>query len=61
MERYRKHLLIRSHQPDSPLEMFNQKCITIFSSHAYLTTRTIVIVDLEKEIRTATDVTIKTI
>ena len=61
MERYQKQLLIRSHQPDSPLEMFNRKCITIFTSHAYLTTRTIVIVDLEKEIRTATDVTIKTI
>ena len=48
MERYQKQVLIRSHQPDSPVEMFNQKCITIFTSLAYLTTRTIVIVDFEK-------------
>ena len=61
MQRYQKQLLIRSHQPDSPLEMFDQKCITIFTSHAYVATRTIVIVDLEKEILTAGDVTIKTV
>jgi len=61
MQRYQKKLLIRSHQPNSPLEMFDRKCITIFTSHAYVTTRTIVIVDLEKEIRTAGDVIIETI
>jgi hypothetical protein len=61
MQRYQKQLLIRSHQPDSPLEMFDQKCITIFTSHAYVATRTVVIVDLEKEIRTAGDVMIKTV
>jgi hypothetical protein len=61
MQRYEKQLLIRSHQPNSPLEMFNQKCITIFTSHAYVTTRTIVEIDLEKEVRTAADVTIKAI
>jgi len=43
------------------LEMFDQNCITIFTSHAYVATRTIVIVDLEKEILTAGDVTIKTV
>jgi predicted phosphodiesterase len=61
MERYQKQVLIRSHQSNSPLELFEEKCITIFTSHAYRATRTIVVVDLEKEIRTATDVTIKTI
>lgn len=61
MQRYQKRLLIRSHQPNSPLEMFDQRCITIFTSHAYVTTRTVVVVDLEKEIRTAADATIKTI
>jgi protein phosphatase len=61
MQRYQKKLLIRSHQPNSPLEMFDRKCITIFTSHAYVTTRTIVIVDLEKKIRTAGDVIIETI
>jgi hypothetical protein len=61
MQRYRKRLLIRSHQPDSPREMFERRCITLFTSHAYVPTRTVVLVDLEKEIRTAADVTIKTI
>lgn len=61
MERYQKQVLIRSHQPNSPLEMFEERCITVFTSHAYLATRTIVMIDLEKEIRTVKDVTIKTI
>jgi hypothetical protein len=61
MQRYQKQLLVRSHQPDCPQEMFDQKCITLFTSHAYVATRTIVIVDLEKEVRTAGDVTIKAI
>jgi predicted phosphodiesterase len=51
MERYEKQALIRSHQPHAPLTMFNKRCITIFTSHAYLPTRTIIIADLEKEIR----------
>jgi len=41
--------------------MFDRRCITLFTSHAYVPTRTIVVVDLEKEIRTAADVTIKAI
>jgi hypothetical protein len=61
MQRYRKRLLIRSHQPDSPREMFDRRCVTLFTSHAYVPIRTIVVVDLEKEIRTAADVTIQTI
>jgi serine/threonine-protein phosphatase PP1 catalytic subunit len=61
MQRYRKRLLIRSHQPDSPRQMFDRRCITIFTSRAYVPTRTVVLVDLEKEIRTAADVTIYTI
>ncbi len=61
MQRYQKRLLIRSHQPDSPREMFDRRCITLFTSHAYVPTRTVVRVDLEKEIRTAADVTIRTI
>ena len=49
MERYQLALLIRSHQPNSPPRMFNKSCITIFTSHAYLSSRTIASVDLEKE------------
>ncbi|HUL38048.1 MAG TPA: metallophosphoesterase family protein [Thermodesulfobacteriota bacterium] len=61
MERYQKQVLIRSHQPHAPLTMFKKRCITIFTSHAYLPIRTIAIVDLEKEIRTAEDVVLERI
>jgi len=61
MERYRKQLLVRSHQPHAPLTMFNKRCMTIFTSHAYVPTRTITIADMEKEIRTADDIVIERI
>jgi hypothetical protein len=41
--------------------MFNQHCMTIFTSHAYLPIRTIAIADLEKEIRTTEDVILERI
>jgi hypothetical protein len=61
MDRYQRTILIRSHQPNAPPLMFEKRCITIFTSNAYLPIRTIAIVDLEKEIRTADDVVIKRI
>ena len=61
MERYQKQVLIRSHQPHAPPLMFKKRCITIFTSNAYLPFRTIAIVDLEKEIRTAEDVVLERI
>jgi predicted phosphodiesterase len=61
MERYQRTILIRSHQPNAPSLMFGKRCITIFTSNAYLPIRTIAIVDLEKEIRTADDVIIEKI
>jgi predicted phosphodiesterase len=61
MERYQKEVLVRSHQPHAPLTMFHNRCVTIFTSHAYLPIRTIVIADLEKEIRDAKDITIERI
>ena len=61
MDRYHKTILIRSHQPNAPPLMFGKRCITIFTSNAYLPIRTIAIVDLEKEIRTADDVVIERI
>jgi hypothetical protein len=39
--------------------MFNKRCITIFTSHAYLPIRTVAIADLEIEIRTAEDVALE--
>jgi len=35
MHRYRKEVLIRSHQPNAPLALFDDRCITIFTSSAY--------------------------
>lgn len=61
MDQYGKQLLIRSHQPHAPQYMFNKRCLTIFTSHAYLSTRTIAIVDLERVVSTAADVILKTI
>jgi len=61
MERYRKKILVRSHQPHAPSLMFRKRCITIFTSQAYPLSRAIVIADLEKEIRDARDVIIERI
>jgi predicted phosphodiesterase len=61
MEGYQKQVLIRSHQPHTPPLMFKKRCITIFTSHAYLPIRTVVIADLEREIRNGEDVVIERI
>lgn len=61
MERYQKSILIRSHQPHAPLTLFKKRCITIFTSYAYLPIRTIVVADLEKEVRDANDLVIERI
>jgi len=61
MDRYQKRILIRSHQPNAPPLMFDKRCITIFTSYAYLPMRSILIADLEREIRTAEDVVIERI
>ena len=61
MDRYQKQVLIRSHQPHAPPLMFNKRCVTIFTSSAYLPFRTIAIADLEKEIQTAEDVVLERI
>lgn len=58
MERFNKEVLIRSHQPDAPLLMFDDRCLTIFTSSAYKRERTIAIADLSKEIKTAKDLEI---
>jgi predicted phosphodiesterase len=61
MDRYQKQVLIRSHQPHAPPLMFKKRCITIFTSNAYLPLRTLAIADLEKEIQTAEDVVLERI
>ncbi len=59
MERYQKRVLLRSHQPHAPLRMFDKRCITIFTSRAYLPIRTVAIADLEKEIRSSEDLALE--
>ena len=59
MDRYQKRVLIRSHQPRAPLYMFNERCITIFTSYAYMEDRRVALVDLEKEISTAEGITLQ--
>ncbi len=61
MDRYQKRILVRSHQPNAPPLMFKKRCITIFTSHAYLPIRSILIADLEKEIQTAEEMLIERI
>lgn len=58
MEKFKKKILIRSHQPDCPQFMFNNKCLTIFTSSAYTRERTIAIFDPKKEIKDARDLEI---
>jgi serine/threonine-protein phosphatase PP1 catalytic subunit len=61
MDRYQKRVLVRSHQPQALPLMFKKRCITIFTSSAYMPFRTIVIADLEREIRTAENLIIERI
>ena len=56
MARFGKQVLIRSHQPGAPQLMYDGRCLTIFTSSAYrlyVPRRTIALVDLEKDIKTA--------
>ena len=58
MERFQKNVLIRSHDPNAPLFMFNDRCLTIFTSSAYTRERIIAIADLSRKIKTAKDLEI---
>jgi protein phosphatase len=61
MHRYGKQLLIRSHQPTAPLFMFKKRCITLFTSYAYVPERHVALVELDREIRSAEDVLLEEI
>lgn len=56
MKRYQKQILIRSHQPNAPQVMFKRRCLTIFTSNAYLPIRTVAVVDLRREIINSDDI-----
>ena len=64
MTRFGKNLLIRSHQPDAPEELFEGRCLTIFTSSAYSglrTTRSVAVTPLAREIRSAEEIEIEAI
>jgi predicted phosphodiesterase len=59
MRKLGKNVLIRSHQPDAAGIMYNNRCLTLFTSHAYLPRRTIAIADLGKETKSVNDLRIE--
>jgi len=59
MEKINKKILIRSHDPNAPLLMYDDRCLTIFTSSAYSKERIIVIANFSKEIKTARDLELK--
>jgi predicted MPP superfamily phosphohydrolase len=61
MSRLGKNVLIRSHQPDAPPTIYDRRCLTIFTSSAYrhyISERTIALVDLDRAVKSADDITI---
>ncbi len=48
MDQFEQQVLIRSHQPNANPIMFKKRCLTIFTSYAYLPIRTVAIVDLSQ-------------
>ena len=61
MNRLKKKVLVRAHQPRAPQLLFDNKCLTIFTSSAYGRERTIAIADLSKPIKDARDLEIRVI
>lgn len=63
MKRLKKSVLIRSHDPRAKRSMFNNKCLTLFSSCAYGTERIVALADFTngKRIKSVDDLVIETI
>ena len=62
METLGQSVLIRSHQPHVPQWMMDDRCLTIFTSHAYgPRERTVAIVDLHRAIESGDAITLETV
>ena len=61
MKRFKARVLIRSHQPDFQGVAFDKRCLTIFTSSAYIPRRTIAIADFSRKINLTDDLVIKEI
>lgn len=60
MERLGLKVLVRAHQPDAPLFLFQNRCLTLFTTHAYGPgPRRVAILPTEKPIRSARDLEIR--
>ncbi len=55
MSRFRKTILIRAHQPNVSAQIFGNRCLTLFTSFAYLPFRSIAFLDLAKPRITSLD------
>lgn len=62
MERFAMKVLIRSHQPHAPQFLFDDRCLTIFTSNAYgPLERTVAVVPLGRKVETARDLALERI
>jgi hypothetical protein len=52
MKRFGKTILVRAHQPGSPLFLFEDRCVTLMTSKYYAPVRRIAICDMEKTMQT---------
>ena len=60
MGRFQKKVLVRGHQSNAPLFLYDDRCLTIFTSSAYAHRgRQVVIASLDQEIRTGRDLMIE--
>ncbi|MCM8767698.1 MAG: serine/threonine protein phosphatase [Candidatus Omnitrophica bacterium] len=58
MEKLKMNVLVRSHDPFAPERIFQNRCLTIFTSIAYGVERKIAIVNLKKEVKSVDDIEI---
>ena len=59
---FQKKVLVRGHQSNAPLFLFDDHCLTIFTSSAYAQRgRQVAIASLDREIRTARDLVIESV
>lgn len=58
MNKIGKKFLIRSHDPYAPERMFENRCLTVFTSIAYGTERKVALINLRKNLKTLDDIEI---
>ncbi|MCL5674798.1 MAG: serine/threonine protein phosphatase [Candidatus Omnitrophica bacterium] len=58
MDNIKKNVLIRSHDPVAPERMYENRCLTLFTSESYGSGREIALINLDKEIKTIDDIEI---